>query len=200
MARTQKLPRHALLIVDMISRFDYPDGDRLLRQARRMLPACLRLREAFDRAGWPVLYGNDNRGRWRSDFQAELAQALAADSPARGLVAALRPRPSDIVVLKPMHSAFFCTPLELVLRSLRVRRLVLAGVAGDGCITATALDAHMRHYEVIVAGDATASTTAARNARALAQLEASKACRVLGVDRVAALLPARKRLSPRAPR
>jgi len=45
------MPRHALLIVDMISRFDFPDGPALLRQARRALPACLRLRAAFDAAG-----------------------------------------------------------------------------------------------------------------------------------------------------
>jgi nicotinamidase-related amidase len=189
------LPRHALLIVDLISRFDFEDGAALLRQSMRALPAVLRLREAFDAAGWPVLYGNDNFGRWRSDFKAVLANCLAADSPGRKLAEAVRPRPSDIVVLKPMHSAFFCTPLELVLRSLRVRRLVLAGTAGDGCITATVLDAHMRHYEVRVAGDATASVTAARNARALAQLQASEACQVASSRQIIAMLPRRRGLS-----
>ena len=186
-----RLQRHALLIVDMISRFDFPDGERLLRQARRSLPACLRLRAAFDRAGWPVLYGNDNYGRWRSDFKAQLREALAVDAPGRELVAALQPRPTDIVVLKPMHSAFFCTPLELVLRSLRVHRLVLAGTAGDGCITATTIDAHMRRLEVIVASDATSSLTAARNARALRQLHDSEACRLLATDSLVALMPGR---------
>jgi nicotinamidase-related amidase len=175
------MPRHALLIVDLISRFDFPDGVALLRQARRALPACLRLRAAFDAAGWPVIYGNDNFGRWRSDFKSLLARSTAADAPGRELVRAIAPRPSDVVVLKPMHSAFFCTPLELVLRAMRVQRLVLAGSAGDGCITATALDAHMRHYGVVVAREATVSATVARNARALAQLQASGACRVAAV-------------------
>jgi nicotinamidase-related amidase len=186
------LPRHALLIVDLISRFDFDDGAALLRQSLRALPAVLRLREAFDAAGWPVLYGNDNFGRWRSDFKAVLANCLAADSPGRELAQAIQPRPRDIVVLKPMHSAFFCTPLELVLRALRVRRLVLAGSAGDGCITATALDAHMRHYEVRVAADATASVTAARNARALAQLQATQACQVQASREIVADLPRRR--------
>jgi len=186
------MPRHALLLVDLISRFDFEDGPALLRGARRSLPACLRLRAAFDAAGWPVVYGNDNFGRWRSDFQGLLARCLAADAPGRALVEAIRPRPTDIVVLKPMHSAFFCTPLELVLRSLRVRRLVLAGVAGDGCISATALDAHMSHYEVQVAADATALATAARNARALAQLKQSGTCGVLEASRLAARLPRRR--------
>jgi nicotinamidase-related amidase len=190
MSRTQPMQRHALLIVDMISRFDFPDGNRLLRQATRALPAILRLREAFDAAGWPVIYGNDNFGRWRSDFKALLARCLAPDSPGRELAAALRPRPKDVVVLKPMHSAFFCTPLELVLRAQRVRRLVLAGVAGDGCISATAVDAHMRHYELLVARDATASVSAARNAKALQVLEQGETCCVLGSAQILARLPA----------
>ena len=194
MAESRKaLPRHALLIVDLISRFDFEDGPALLRQARHTLPEVLRLREGFDAAGWPVLYGNDNFGRWRSDFKALVARCLADDAPGRDLVDAIRPRPTDIIVLKPMHSAFFCTPLELVLRSLRVRRLVLAGTAGDGCITATALDAHTRHYEVKVAADATSSLTAARNARALAQLEATQACIVSPTAQILARLPRRKR-------
>jgi nicotinamidase-related amidase len=188
-AERGRLARHALLIVDLVSRFDFEDGAALLRQARRALPACLRLRAAFDAAGWPVVYGNDNFGRWRSDFKSMLARCLAEDAPGRNLVAAIQPRPTDIVVLKPMHSAFFCTPLELVLRSLRVRRLVLAGVAGDGCITATALDAHMRHYDVVVAADATASLSPARNARALAQLEATQSCSVSPVAQLLARMP-----------
>ena len=193
--RTQRLPRHALLVVDMISRFDFPDGGRLLAGARRALPACLELREAFDRAGWPVLYGNDNFGRWRSDFKSLLARCQAKDSRGREIALALEPRRTDIVVLKPMHSAFFCTPLELVLRSLRVHRIVLAGLAGDGCVSATAMDAHMRHYEVVVARDATTSATLARNNGALAQLEATDNAKLRTTAELIAAMPRRKRRS-----
>jgi nicotinamidase-related amidase len=192
-AGRRAVPRHALLIVDMISRFDFEDGAALLRQCRVALPPLLRLRTAFDAAGWPVVYGNDNYGRWRSDFKGMLARCLQADAPGRDLVEALKPRPTDIVVLKPMHSAFFCTPLELVLRSLRLHRLVLAGTSGDGCITATALDAHMRHYEVRVAADATASPTIARNRRAMAQLQASDACEVTTSEEIIRALPRRSK-------
>ena len=91
---------------------------------------------------------------------------------ARGadIAALLQPRPNDYFVLKPRHSAFYATPLHLLLQWLGVRRLIIAGIAGDGCVLITANDAHMREYEVAVARDATASQRPASNRRALAHL------------------------------
>jgi nicotinamidase-related amidase len=162
--------RAALLVVDLINAFDYDGGAALLRRTRPIAPRVLRLREAFTRARSPVIYCNDNFGRWRSDFRDAVRSAAAPGAAASDIVALLRPRPRDYFVLKPAHSAFFGTPLDLLLKHMRLRHVVLAGIAGDGCIAATAIDAHMRDYRVTVVRDATASQSEARQRRALMQL------------------------------
>jgi nicotinamidase-related amidase len=164
--------RSALLIIDMINRFDFPGGRALAREAGAIAGNVQRLRSSHARRRWPVIYCNDNFGRWRSDFRT-VVQACTTSGHGRGIATLLHPGPGDYFILKPKHSAFYSTALDLLLRSLRVRRLVLCGVAGDSCVQATAIDAHMRDYEVSIAADATASLTRARNRKLLDILSAS---------------------------
>jgi nicotinamidase-related amidase len=152
----------ALLVVDMISSWDFEDAAPLARQALRIVDAIARLQRRCRRAGVPVIYANDNRGRWRSDLRQQVAQALASEGPGAPITAVLQPGPEDYFVLKPLHSAFFGTPLHLLLLQLQLRRLVLVGVSSDQCILATAQDARMRDFEVVVPRDCVASQTAAR--------------------------------------
>jgi nicotinamidase-related amidase len=86
----------------------------------------------------------------------------------------IAPESGDYFILKPKHSAFYQTALESLLAALDVRRLVLCGIAGDGCVHSTATDAHIREYEVVVLRDATASQSAARNRDALRHLETTR--------------------------
>lgn len=95
-------------------------------------------------------------GRWQTG-----ARARPDDGPDAG----------DYFILKPKHSAFYETALESLLAQLGVRRLVLCGIAGEGCIHATATDAHMREYAVAVVRDATASQTSSQNRTALSHLQ-----------------------------
>jgi nicotinamidase-related amidase len=157
----------ALLIVDMISCWDFPDARTLLPQALRIAPRIAALKARCHRAGVPVVYANDNRGQWRSDFRHLVDAALHAPGLGQEIARALAPDDDDYFVLKPKHSAFFATPLHLLLQHLEVRRLLIAGVASDQCVTHSAVDARMRDFDVIVPGDCVASHTAARNRRAL---------------------------------
>lgn len=170
--RASRSNRSALLIIDMINRFDFPGGEELARQAEGIAGNIQRLRAFHERNRWPVIYCNDNFGRWRSDFRT-VVQACATEGRGRTVTAVLEPGATDYFILKPKHSAFYSTALDLLLRSLRIRRLILCGVAGDGCVQATALDAHMRDYEVSIASDGTASLTPARNRKVLSTLSAS---------------------------
>ena len=104
----------------------------------------------------------------------KLEEQVASIRQARDLILSIAPEADDYFILKPRHSAFYETALESLLEDLKVERLVLCGIAGDGCIHATATDAHMRKYEVAVVRDATASQTAARNRTALSHLENAK--------------------------
>lgn len=165
----------ALLIVDMISCWDFPDAEKLLPGASAITPALARLKARCVRAGVPVIYANDNRGRWRSDFRTLIDESLACGAGAMAITNALLPQPTDYFVLKPKHSAFFCTPMDLLLAHLHVERLVVTGVASDQCVMTTVAAARMRDFDVVVPQDCVASQTPARNAAALRQFRDSHA-------------------------
>lgn len=159
----------ALLIVDMISDWQFPDAERLLPGARTIAPRIAALKGRCRAAGVPVIYANDNRGRWRSDFRRVVQGSL--DARGADITRVLMPDDDDYFLLKPKHSAFFCTPLELLLEDLKVRRLLLTGVASDQCIAITADDARMRNYDVVAPADCIATQGEERQARALAHFE-----------------------------
>jgi len=181
----------ALLVVDMISTWDFPDADKLARAAVAMAPRIGRLKQRCIRAGVPVVYVNDNRHRWRSEFRELVSISVAESEAGAAIAASLRPRDGDYSVLKPKHSAFYATPLDLLLRHLHVSRLIVTGVASDQCIVMSAAEARMRDYEVIVPGDCVAAQTPARNARALRHLGDTHAIATTPSTRVK--LPARRR-------
>jgi nicotinamidase-related amidase len=156
----------ALLIIDMISDWAFPNAQRLLPRAQAIAPRIAVLKRRCRALGVPVIYANDNRGRWRSDLRQVVQWSL--DGPGAEITRALMPDDHDYFVLKPKHSAFFCTPLELLLQSLEVDRLLLTGVATDQCIVATAVDGRMRDYKVEVPADCTATQSVERDARMLA--------------------------------
>lgn len=175
----------ALLIIDMINTFDFVDGEILAAQAAPITERIVRLRDAFAAASKPVVFVNDNFGQWRSDFHALLERCSAAGARGSAIATRLRPGEEDYFILKPKHSAFFASPLDMLLQSLDVGDLVLAGIAGDGCVLATANDAHMRDYGVIVAADATASMSPERNRRALALLTDTQTAQIVTADAAA---------------
>lgn len=167
-----RTPAHtALLIVDMISCWNFPDAQKLLPAAAGIVPALARLRARCSRIGIPVIYANDNLGRWRSDFRTLISESLACGGVAHEITSALHPQPNDYFVLKPKHSAFFCTPMALLLDDLRISTLVVTGVASDQCVMTTVAEARMRELDVIVPRDCVASQSAARNAAALRQFQ-----------------------------
>jgi len=160
----------ALLILDMISCWNFPDAGPLLRAALDVAPVIARLKSRCVAAGVPVIYANDNSGQWRSDFKFVVRESSESAGAGALITRLLEPSDHDYFVLKPKHSAFFATPLEILLDHLRTKRLIIAGVAADQCVVNTAADARMRDFEVVVPTDCIASQTPARTRRAVAQL------------------------------
>ena len=159
--------RDALVLIDVINDFDFPQAEALLRHA---LPAAERiamLKERARRARIPTIYANDNFGRWRSDFRQQIQHCLEEGRRGSQIVELLRPAEDDYFVLKPMHSGFFSTTLEVLLERLQVQRLVLTGFAADICVLYTANDAYMRDFEVAVPSDCVASETKRQSASRL---------------------------------
>ncbi|RYF72796.1 MAG: cysteine hydrolase, partial [Comamonadaceae bacterium] len=155
----------------MISCWDFPDADKLLPHARAIAPAIAALQARCRQAGVPVIYANDNRGQWRSDFRELVDAALRCEGDVRAITQALHPDADDYFVLKPKHSGFYATPLELLLQDLGVGTVMVAGVASDQCVWSTVSEARMRDLDVVVPRDCVASQSVARNDAALLQFE-----------------------------
>jgi nicotinamidase-related amidase len=156
----------ALLLIDVINDFDFPEADELLRYARPMAKKLLQLKRRAQKAGIPVIYVNDNFGRWKSDFRHTVEHCIRSG---RGsdVVKMLRPEQTDYFVLKPKHSGFFSTTLETLLRYLATEVLILTGIAGNFCVLFTANDAYMRDFNLFVPSDCTVSNTKGENDSAL---------------------------------
>jgi nicotinamidase-related amidase len=157
----------ALVLLDVVNDLEFPGGERLARHAVPMARRLARLRARVRRAGIPVIYVNDNYGRWQSDFRRLTAHCRREGARGKPVVELLAPSDDDYFVLKPKHSGFFATTLDVLLAYLGVRTLVLAGVAGNICVLFTANDAYMRDYRLVVPGDCVASETSRENRQAL---------------------------------
>lgn len=160
----------ALLLIDVINALDFRGARPLLRPALSMAKRLEVLARRARRAGMPVIYVNDNFGRWRSDWRKLIEHCLADDVPGRRIVERLRPARNDYFVLKPKHSGFFSTSLDILLRHLGADTLILTGLTGDACVLFTASDAYMRDYRLVVPRDCVASKTRSLNAHALSQI------------------------------
>ena len=167
--------RVALLLIDFINDFEFEGGDRLLPTALDAARATAELSRRARRSGVPVIYGNDNFGRWRSDFKQLLDHCLRGDTRGRPIARLLQPEEEDYFVLKPKHSAFHSTSLEILLEHLGAETLVLTGVQGDFCVMLTAHDAYMQDFKLLVPEDCVATDPEADNRFALAHLE--KVCK-----------------------
>jgi nicotinamidase-related amidase len=162
--------RAALLLVDVVNPLDFPGSEELLRQSGPMSRRIEALADKARALEIPVIYVNDNFGRWRSDWRQVIDVCLAESSPGRKMVARLQPHPEDYFVLKPKHSGFYSTTLDLLLRTLGAETVILAGVATDICILFTANDAYMRGYRVVVPRDCVAANTRAASSSTLAHM------------------------------
>jgi nicotinamidase-related amidase len=160
----------ALLLVDVINPLDFPGSAPLVRSGVAMARRLRRLADRARQARIPVVYVNDNFGIWRSDFRKVVEACLDPDAPGRDVVRRLVPHEGDYFVLKPKHSGFFSTTLDLLLRYLGTRTLILTGIATDICILFTANDAYMRDFAVVVPRDCCAANSRDKHVHALRQV------------------------------
>ena len=165
----------ALLLIDWINDLEFEGGEKLFPQALAAARAVAALRTRAKQAGVPVIYCNDNFGKWRSDFRTLLEHVLGDPVRGKPIGELLKPDDDDYFVLKPKHSAFHSTTLEVLLAHLGTRTLILTGVAGNFCVLFTAQDAYMRDFRLVVPRDCSASEEAADNRHALEHM--AKTCK-----------------------
>jgi nicotinamidase-related amidase len=166
-----------LLIIDMISDFEFDSGERILPYAEAIAKNIAELKKKAEKAKVAVVYVNDNFGKWRSDFKKQLKHSQSKSVRGHKIARLLAPKEEDYFVLKAKHSAFYSTTLDLLLAYLGAKTLILTGVASDICVLFTANDAYMRDYELFVPRDCVAASDAQTNEATLEYVE-----RVLKAD------------------
>jgi nicotinamidase-related amidase len=157
----------ALLLIDVINDLEFEEGGQLLEYALPMAKKLSALRERAHSAGIPVIYVNDNFGKWQSDFSRILKHCLEDGVRGQPIAQLLKPGADDYFVLKPKHSGFFSTTLDTLLDYLQARTLILTGLAGNICVLFTANDAYMRDFRLVIPEDCMASNTSEDNEHAL---------------------------------
>ena len=146
-------------MIDVINDLDFGSADELLVQARPMAERIAALKREAAQLHIPIVYVNDNFGQWKSDFRHTVEHCCADDSRGREISRTLRPGDSDYFVLKPKHSGFYATTLDVLLEYLRIDTLLITGIAANICVLFTANDAYMRDYKLFVPSDCVASNT-----------------------------------------
>ena len=159
----------ALIIIDMQNGFIDPASALCVEGAAATVPACSRALDHARELGMPVFHVVRDYAPDGSDVEAVRYGAWAAGGKpvSRGCAdarsveepAELAPAPGDRVLTKPRFSAFFGTGLDLALRRLGVRTVVLTGTTTPNCIRSTCFDALSLGYNVVVVEDCTSSRT-----------------------------------------
>jgi nicotinamidase-related amidase len=161
----------ALLLIDVINDLAFPGSEALVAQAEPMAARLAAFTRRARTARVPTVYVNDNFGQWRSDFRKTVAHCTARTSKGRRVSLRLRPTRDDFFVLKPKHSGFYDTTLATLLDDLKIRRVIVTGIAGNICVLFTANDAYMRGLQIFAPADCIVSNTVEDNDAALRQIE-----------------------------
>ena len=157
----------AFLLIDVINDLEFVGGDVLATHASPAARKIAALKQRARRAGIPAIYVNDNFGRWRSDFKKLVSHVLEDGTRGQAIVELLRPEADDYFVLKPKQSGFYSTSLDLLLKHLGAKILIITGWTGDICVLFTASDAHLRDYNLVIPSDCVVSQDPEENQRVL---------------------------------
>ena len=165
------------MLIDVINDLEWEGSEAILPYVKPMALRVAELKQRAKKAGIAVIYANDNFGKWQSDFNRVVQHCLEDGVKGEELVRILEPEDDDYFVLKPKHSAFFASPLDVLLEYLGARTLILAGIAGNICVLFSASDAYIRDYTLFIPADCSISNTEEENDGALAEMS-----RVLNAD------------------
>jgi nicotinamidase-related amidase len=166
----------ALIVVDMQVDFVTPGRPAAVPDAEACVAPIAAAAARARAAGAPVVwvrreYAPDGADVERTRLPAWRAQPfVVADSEGAALAPGLEPQAGDLQLVKRRWSAFFATPLDLLLRRRGVGRVVVAGVDLARCVRATLVDAIAYDYMPAVLADGVATRSAEAKAANLADL------------------------------
>jgi len=195
-----RLPRseRVLLLVDFINPLDFPGGEKLAPLAVQAAQATAALKERLAGEGVAAVYANDNYGVWQSDFHSLVSACLGMEGAPGEIARLLYPQAGDLTILKPRHSAFFASPLELLLDEMEAREVIICGLATDMCVQLTAMDAFLREYRAWVPADCTAAESAQAKKTSLSYMASVLKCDIEPSARARKAEPRKRRGAVRA--
>jgi nicotinamidase-related amidase len=178
--KAEELPdsRTVLLLIDFINPLDFPGAEDLADAAVEAAQATSTLKARLRKAGVPAIYANDNYGGWQSDFQSLVARCADGRGASAEMAQLLRPQSGDLTILKPRHSAFLGSPLDLLLSRMHTEEIIITGLATDICVQLTAMDGFLREYRLKVPADCTAAESEDYKKQSIAYMERVLKCDV----------------------
>ena len=142
----------ALVVVDMLNTYEHADAERAhaLGPGASLPPIASPDRARRGRQDVEVIYVNDNFGVWNPG-RSELVERRLGGRARRPVRADRARRRRRLFVVKARHSIFYETAARVpAAQRRRSSRLVLVGQVTEQCILYSALDAYIRHFEVVV--------------------------------------------------
>lgn len=159
----------AFIVIDMESGFVSKESAHCIAGARGTIPACERAIAAARRKGIPIffvkrIYRADGSDVELTRYAGWLEGGRSMRPASRGDISAqgapgLKLQPGDFTIIKPRWSAFFGTELDIILRRLGVRTVILTGTTTPNCVRTTCYDANSLDYNVVVLEDCCSSQT-----------------------------------------
>ena len=168
----------AVLAIDMLNAYRHEDAELLIPNVAAIIdPLAGLISVARERDDVDLIYVNDNYGDFTADHDDIVRSALQGARP--DLVKPIVPEEDCRFLIKVRHSAFYATSLGYLLGRLETKRLILTGQVTEQCILYTALDAYVRHFDVVIPPDAVAHIDNELGAAALKMMEQNMAASLL---------------------
>jgi biuret amidohydrolase len=154
------LKKTALVLIDIQkeSKYGIEGVDEAVAQTKILLEACRK-------KGIPVIYTRhvsraDAIGLPNNEVLDSQGKPVyyCSDSENAEVIDDIKPLPHEIVIDKRRWSGFYETELDLILRSLGVKHLIMGGFVTDGCLMTSVFDAYCRDYQVNLVKDICGAT------------------------------------------
>ena len=144
----------ALLVIDMQNDFFSENAPLKCEGGQEIIGNVVKAIARARQKGIPVIHVIQIHRKDMSDFGLELEcskpHCIEGTEGAK-IIPEIQVEEKDYLIIKKRFSGFLATDLELLLRSLGVNEIIITGVATDGCVRATAVDAHQLgfHFKIV---------------------------------------------------
>jgi nicotinamidase-related amidase len=151
----------ALLIIDMQN--DVVDK---LPLSKKIIPGLKEVLEQFRSTKKPVFHirrsyradGTDVELPRLEQFKKSGFRVVEGTSGAE-IIEELKPIPEEYVIIKNRWSGFYQSPLDMLLRRLQVKTVVITGIQTPNCVRTTAFDAIALDFDTILLKDCSAAAS-----------------------------------------